>query len=89
MLLDEVMSLSDALSRFQGGIELRVDPRDRQKLAEIKETWEHHRGQNPLFLQTEGDDGRIRAGREKGITITEELANELCEILGHDRVGTV
>jgi DNA polymerase-3 subunit alpha len=92
MLLDEVMSLSEALARFQGGIELRVDPRDRKKLAEIKETCERHKGQNPLFLQTEGDDGltrRIRAGREKGITITEELANELCEILGHDRVGIV
>ncbi|MGK0484128.1 MAG: DNA polymerase-3 subunit alpha, partial [Planctomycetota bacterium] len=92
MLLDEVMSLKDALARFQGGIELRVDPKDRAKLAVIKETCDRHKGQNPLFLQTEGDDGltrRIRAGREKGIMITEELANELCEILGHDRVGIV
>ncbi len=86
------MSLKEALARFQGGIELRVDPKDRPKLALIKETCERHKGQNPLFLQTEGDDGltrRIRAGRDKGITITEELANELCEILGHDRVGIV
>ena len=39
-----------------------------------------------------GDDGmtrRIRAARDRGVTISEELANELTELLGHDRVGIV
>ncbi len=92
MLLDEVMSLSDALSRFQGGLELRVAPVDRPKLARLKETCERHKGPNPLYFQAQGDDGltrRLRTSRDRGVTISEELANELCELLGHDRVGIV
>lgn len=92
LLLDEVMSLSDALGRFRGGLELRIDPRDRAKLPALKETCQRHRGESPLYLQTMGDDGltrRVRAGRALGVAISEEFAGELCELLGHDRVGIV
>jgi len=92
LLLDEVMSLSDALSRFRGGLELRVNPADKGKLDELKNLCEERKGESPLFLQVMGDDGRtrrVRAGRDRGVAITEELASELCELLGHDRVGIV
>ena len=46
----------------------------------------------PLYLQTTGSDGlsrRVRAGRELNVTISEELAGELVELVGRDRVGLV
>ena len=92
MLLDEVMSLSDALKRFRGGLELKVSPGDRSKLKELQETCARHPGQNPLFFQALGEDGltrRVRASKERSVTISEELAGELCDLLGHDRVGIV
>ena len=92
LLLDEVMSLSDALSRFTGGLELRVDPSDEPKLEELSHTCARHKGNRPLYFQALGEDGltrRVRAGRDRGVTITEDLANELTELLGHDRVGIV
>ena len=92
LLLDEVMSLSDALARFRGGLELRVDPADAGKLDTLKGICDERKGESPLFLQVMGDDGltrRVRAGRDRSVAITEELASELCELLGHDRVGIV
>lgn len=92
LLLDEVMSLSDALARFRGGLELRVDPSDKGKLETLKGICDQRKGESPLFLQVVGDDGltrRVRAGRDGSVAITEELASELCELLGHDRVGIV
>ena len=92
LLLDEVMNLSDALARFRGGLELRVDPRDRTKLPRLKEACERNKGESPLYFQAQGEDGltrRVRAGRQFGVAITEDFANELTELLGHDRVGIV
>lgn len=92
MLLDEVMSLSDALKRFRGGLELKVSPADRGKLQELKDMCARHPGENPLFFQALGEDGftrRVRASKERSVTISEELAGELCDLLGHDRVGIV
>jgi DNA polymerase-3 subunit alpha len=92
MLLDEVMSLSDALKRFRGGLELKVSPGDRGKLKELRDTCARHPGENPLFFQALGEDGltrRVRASKERSVTISEELAGELCDLLGHDRVGIV
>ena len=92
MLLDEVMSLSDALRRFRGGLELKVSPADREKLQELRQTCERHPGENPLFFQALGEDGltrRVRASKERSVAISEELATELCDLLGHDRVGIV
>ena len=92
MLLDEVMSLSDALRRFRGGLELKVAPTDRHKLAQLRQTCDRHPGENPLFFQALGEDGltrRVRASKERSVAISEELAGELCELLGHDRVGIV
>jgi DNA polymerase-3 subunit alpha len=92
MLLDEVMSLSDALKRFRGGLELKVSPGDRGKLEELRDTCARHPGESPLFFQALGEDGltrRVRASKERSVTISEELAGELCDLLGHDRVGIV
>ena len=92
MLLDEVMSLSDALRRFRGGLELKVSPADREKLQELRQTCERHPGENPLFFQALGEDGltrRVRASKERSVAISDELATELCDLLGHDRVGIV
>ena len=92
LLLDEVMVLADALKRFRGGLELRVDPLDRTKLPRLKEACERNRGESPLYFQAQGEDGltrRVRAGKGFGVAITEEFANELTDLLGHDRVGIV
>lgn len=92
LLLDEVYSLSDALARFRGGLELRVDPADRRKLEQLKEACARNKGENPLYFQALGEDGltrRVRAGRQYEVAITEEFAGELTELLGHDRVGIV
>ena len=92
ILLDDVFSLSDALSRFRGGLELRIEPSDRPKLGALKEACDRNRGESPLYLQTMGDDGmtrRVKANRGQGVAISEEFATELCELLGHDRVGIV
>ncbi|MEL6907820.1 MAG: hypothetical protein AAFP22_20600, partial [Planctomycetota bacterium] len=92
LLLDEVLSLRDALTRFRGGLELRVSYVDRPKIPRLKEVCERNKGESPLFFQAQGEDGltrRLRAGKDFGVSITEEFANELTELLGHDRVGIV
>ncbi len=92
LLLDEVWNLVDALTQFRGGLSVQVGPEDKGLLPRLVETCERHRGESPLFLQARGQDGltrRIRAGKERGVKICEELAKELIELLGRDRVGLV
>ncbi|MEZ6014023.1 MAG: DNA polymerase III subunit alpha [Planctomycetota bacterium] len=92
LLLDEVWNLTDALAQFRGGLQVQVGPEDRERLTQLIETCERHKGQSPLFLQARGHDGltrRIRAGKERSVQISEELAKELVELMGPDRVGLV
>jgi DNA polymerase III subunit alpha len=92
MLLDEIMSLPAALSRFSGGLIVNLAPEDEGLLARLQEISKGHKGDRPLFLQVTGSDGRtrrIRASREQGIAISEGLANDLVDLLGRERVGLV
>ena len=54
-----MFSLSDALSQFRGGLEVRVEPSDRPKLEALKEACDRNRD-DPLYLQTMDDDGMTR-----------------------------
>jgi DNA polymerase-3 subunit alpha len=92
LLLDEVWNLTDALAQFRGGLQVQVGPEDRGVLSQLVAACERHRGPSPLFLQARGSDGltrRIRAGKERSVKISEELARELVDLLGRDRVGLV
>ena len=77
ILLDDVFSLSDALSRFRGGLET-TSSRATSRSSGLKEP-DRNRGESPLYLQTMGDDGmtrRVKANRGQGVAI--EFATELC-----------
>jgi len=92
VLLDEVYDLRTALQHFRGGLLVNVNPADGAQLEGLRETVRQHGGDRPLFLQVEGTDGRlrrVRAGKQLGVTISEDLATQLCELLGTDRVGLV
>jgi DNA polymerase-3 subunit alpha len=92
LILEEVYPIKDALRAFTGGLSVSVAKTDEGLLPQLRDIVDRHRGERPLFLQTTGDDGhtrRVRAGREHSVHITEQLANELASLLGHDRVGLV
>jgi len=76
----------------ESGLTFQAAPEDRPILDDLVATCTRHHGPSALFLQARGHDGltrRVRAGRERGVQITEDLAKELVELLGRDRVGLV
>ena len=92
ILCDSVATLSDALTRFVGALSLSIEPDHRDLLPRIKGTLAKHRGARPVYLMVTGNDGvsrRVRAGGELGVTISEELAEDLVGLLGKERVGLV
>ena len=93
MMGDEI---ADKLTKASDDLKKALDAgkmEDADKALEaLKEACDRNRGESPLYLQTMGDDGmtrRVKANRGQGVAISEEFATELCELLGHDRVGIV
>ena len=78
-----------ALSNFQGGVVVHLNPEDEPRLPALIEILEQHRGKQPLYLQVTGSDGksrRVRAGKQRDVSISEEFAREVDELLGRGRV---
>jgi len=90
LLLDEVMTLEDALQRFEGGLVVPVTPEDTALLPDLQEIFLRHPGRQSVYLQVRGDDGttrRIRAGSQCRISISEPFAQEIDALLGKGRVS--
>ena len=89
MILNEVMTIDEALARFQGGLMINLGPEDEGMLPRLNEVLSTHRGQQPLFFRVRGSDGasrRIRAGNDYRVAITNELAVSVHDLLGAGRV---
>ncbi len=90
LLLDEILSLEDALHRFEGGLVVPVTPDDKDLLPSLQEILLRHPGRQSVYLQVRGDDGttrRIRAGSQYHLSISEPLALEVDALLGKGRVS--
>ena len=89
LLLDEILSLDQALSGFSGGLLLHLAPSDAQLLPELRTCLAANGGNCPVYLQVTGDDGRsrrIRAGREYQVSLSDAMAEELVRLVGRERV---
>jgi DNA polymerase-3 subunit alpha len=85
LILEEVLSLEEALERFEGGLVIRVGPGDRPALKPLTEVLRAQRGERRIFLEVEGEDGvhrRVRASQEQGVRISSALVRELDAVLG-------
>ena len=88
LLLEEVLDFDGALGRFRGGLVIHLEPEDHDKVAELGSLVGRHRGENRLFLEVTGTDGRrrrVRADERHGVRITSELAGEIDGLLGKGR----
>jgi len=88
LLLDEVLLLEDALQAFKGGLVIHLQPTDEEKLVDVSQLVQRHRGPSRLFFEIEGADGRlrrVRAGERHGVRISTELAKSIEGILGSGR----
>ena len=89
LILEELMSIDDALKRFEGGLVVQLSPADAENLALLRSTLLRHPGKRPLFFLVTGDDGhvrRVRAGNELRVDINPRLAEEVDSLLGKCRV---
>ena len=89
LMLEEALTVEEALARFQGSILVQLAPGDSERLPALRETIARHRGKSPLYLQVEGLDGRtrrLRAGSDWGVRISEQFALEVDSLLGRGRV---
>jgi DNA polymerase-3 subunit alpha len=89
MILEEVMTLEDALTRFQGGLMVNLGPQDIELLSDLRSALGQHRGKQPLYFQVTGSDGssrRVRAGSDWNVSISNDLALEVDRLLGGGRV---
>jgi DNA polymerase III subunit alpha len=89
LLLEQVMSVEQALTRFEGGVVVHVRPEDEPRLGELREALERHRGRNPVYLQVTGSDGcsrRVRAGNGCQVEVSDAFARAVGDALGRGRV---
>ncbi|HEV8111265.1 MAG TPA: DNA polymerase III subunit alpha [Planctomycetota bacterium] len=89
LLLEEALTLDEALARFAGCVVVKIGSDDAHLLPGLRAVIERHRGKSPLYLQVTGDDGgnrKIRAGSDLSIEISERFAREVDAVLGAGRV---
>ena len=89
MLLEEVLTVEEAVARFSGGIVITLEESDRHALPELQIVISRHKGRSPLFFSVRGTDGqrrRVRADKSWGIAISEGFAREVDQLLGRGRV---
>ncbi len=89
LMLEEALTVDQALARFAGSIVVQIEKDDTGSLPELRATIERHKGRSPLYLQVRGEDGqtrRLRAGNGIGVTISEQFARDVDRLLGRGRV---
>ena len=89
MLLDELMTVEQAIERFQGGVLIQLGPEDKGVLDSLETVIKSHRGKQPLYFLVRGDDGhsrRIRAATDWNVAISDGLAREVDGLLGRGRM---
>jgi len=89
LILEEILTLDQALTGFSGGLLLHLNPSDADLLPRLRSCLNAHQGDCPVYLQVTGDDGRsrrIRAGREFRVELSDSLAEELVGLVGRERV---
>jgi DNA polymerase-3 subunit alpha len=90
LLLDEALTVDEALARFAGCVVVRIAKEDAELLPGLRAAIAKHRGKSPLYLQVTGEDGaqrRVRAGNDLGVSISEGFAREIDALLGRGRVS--
>jgi DNA polymerase III alpha subunit len=89
LMLEQILTVDEALARFEGGIVVHLSEDDAVFLPELQEIVQRHRGSRPLYLQVAGGDGRtrrVRAGGNFGVAISAQFANDVDRVLGNGRV---
>ncbi len=89
LILEELMTVEEALARFEGGLVVFLEPGDAPRLPELRDVLLKHPGGRPVYLQVTGSDGasrRVRAGSQCRVAIGEDLATDVGRLLGRDRV---
>jgi DNA polymerase-3 subunit alpha len=89
LILEELMTIEDALAKFEGGLIVHIEPEDDALLPQLKTTLQGHKGKRPLYLSVKGSDGhtrRIRLGTDMRVKIDAELTEEVDQLLGRGRV---
>ncbi len=89
LLLDELLPVEEALSRYEGALLVHLRPEDVGLLPRLKDSFAKRPGDRQVFFEVEGGDGRtrrVRAGKDVRVTIGAELAGEVEELLGPARV---
>jgi len=89
LMLDEVLTIEDALGRFEGGLMVQLEPEDLGVLTPLRDTLARHQGKRPVYFQVRGGDGflrRVRAGSNCRVHISADLAEAIDRLLGRGRV---
>ena len=88
LILEELLTVEDALKRFEGGLAVQLRPEDQPLLESLRATLQRHPGKRPVYLLVTGDDGHVRRIRpdQLRVDINSTLAEEVDRLLGKSRV---
>jgi DNA polymerase-3 subunit alpha len=89
LLLSDVLTIEEALARFEGGVIVHVEPEDSGLLVPLRDTLRRHTGRRPVYLQVRGSDGairRVRTAADCHVRISAELAEQVDQLLGKGRM---
>ncbi len=83
LVLEDVLTVEQAIARFQGALVVRLDPRDEHLLGDLQDLIRTRSGDNALYFDVEGRDGltrRVRAPRSS-VAIDSDLIRSLDDLL--------
>ncbi|MEO0653044.1 MAG: OB-fold nucleic acid binding domain-containing protein, partial [Planctomycetota bacterium] len=83
LVLEELLTVEDAIGRFEGALVIKLDPADEQRLPDLKSLLTERSGGNALYFDVEGGDGRTRRVRapRNNVALDPDLIRELDTLL--------
>ena len=59
LILEQLLTIEEALLRFEGGLVVHVEPEDHELLPRLKQTLLAHKGPRPVYLTVRGRDANL------------------------------
>jgi len=89
LIMRDTKDLVGALDDFKGALVVRLDPTDRERLADLRAAFVEHPGGNTVYLDVEGTDGERRQVRvmDLEVAVGAPLVRALDGVLGPGRAS--
>jgi DNA polymerase-3 subunit alpha len=87
---EELIALDQVTEKLAARVKIRLDSKDvtKEKIAEIKNICQYHRGKSPVYVAIKTDKGRIYATADKSLCVNPDVdfCRKIRQLVGEENL---